>query len=204
MAEVELNQKYTRVLPVDLPPKVQAQKGLELAMQLAEIEQLEAEMKSKNDDFKGLIGQRKKAVLSIRRSIDTGTENREVECMDIANPELQVIETHRLDVGRKHPKRIVSTRPMDLFEAAKATEETQADGEALAHAEAAEKKAKRSRKPKEAKAKAEAEAKPRANGTAHKSGNGHAKGVTSEDWDSVGDEPLIITPDASSGLALVE
>lgn len=204
MAEVELNQKYTRVLPVDLPPKVQAQKGLELAMQLAEIEQLEAEMKSRADDFKGLIGQRKKAVLSIRRSIDTGTENREVECMDIANPELQVIETHRLDVSRKHPKRIVSTRPMDLFEAAKATEESQADGEALAHAEATEKKAKRGRKPKELKP--EAEAAPRANGKAHKSGNGHAKGVTSEDWDSIGDEPLIITPDAPApaGLALVE
>lgn len=194
MNEVEPNKKYTRVLPVDLLQKVVAQKGLDLASVLAEIEGLEADQKTKSEEFKGLIADRKKVVLTIRRAIDTGTENREVECMDVPNVEEGVMETHRLDVSRKHAKRIVSRRPMNLFESAEASPEAQADAEAAMHADEEEKK---TRKPKTAKArkvKDPATAEPKAKKAklkvvkAEKEATGNGK--DHDDWDDE-DKPII-------------
>lgn len=134
MSTIALNTKYTRVLPCDLKPKALVGKGAELNNELAKIEMLEAEAKERQGHYKSLIEQHKKNVKAIRRVMDTGQENVEVEVIDIPNVKSGTIETHRLDKPKSHKDRIVDVRQMDLLEKAETSPEAQADAEALAFA----------------------------------------------------------------------
>lgn len=150
MNAIPLNTKYTRVLGCDLKTKERAIKGEELNNELAKIDMLEAEAKEKADQYKALITQQKKRIKEIRRQMDTGQVERDVDVMDIPNVKAGTIETHRLDVSKSHPNRIVETRSMDLFEKSETSQENQADGEAMAYAEESGKKRQRKAKDKPA------------------------------------------------------
>lgn len=102
-----MEDKETRRLSVVLTEEEVRAKSLELTNQLLKLEEAKNDLKSVNKRMKEDIEKLEKGIGVLTRTVNTGKEDREVECVERRNEITMTIETYRCDTGE-----MVATRAM--------------------------------------------------------------------------------------------
>jgi hypothetical protein len=103
--------KITQMLPVPLTPAGQWEVTQALARALKKIDQLQDGLKSVKSEYKSQIDKQQEIVNELTTKINSGNDDRMVECELIKDYTHNTVTIRRLDTGEK-----VSTRTMEAFE----------------------------------------------------------------------------------------
>jgi hypothetical protein len=106
-----MENKETRKLSVKLTEDETRAKGLELAAEVANLEDSKDSLKSVSKSMKDQIEIIERKISILVQIVKTGKEDRDVECIEIRNETLMTMETYRTDLHE-----LVETRPMTVNE----------------------------------------------------------------------------------------
>ena len=102
-----MSKKIVDILPVVLTDNERISKAKGLSKSLRTIATLEEAAKDKAAEFKQKIKAEKAVAGLLATEVETGKENRPVECYEVPNPENKTMELYRDDTGE-----FVRSRPM--------------------------------------------------------------------------------------------
>lgn len=108
--------EYTRMVEVTMTDAERGELALTLTGQLSERRKIDAEKAESMAEYKKRYAAVESIIEKIANQIDREKIVKPARCMEIANKEKGVIEVHNLDLKKTHDDRVVTTRPMNIFE----------------------------------------------------------------------------------------
>jgi hypothetical protein len=94
-------RRFDELLPCKLTDEELRERGDELVKVLAAVDEIEAEKKLANDQFKARIQIQEARARELRTAIETKREDRSVECVESYELRLGVARTTRVDTGEQ-------------------------------------------------------------------------------------------------------
>jgi hypothetical protein len=92
-------RRFEEMLPCKLTDEEKIQRGEQLSQALAVVDTITAERKQANDGFKARAELAMERVRELRDAVDSGTEERNVECIESFELRLNCARTVRVDTG---------------------------------------------------------------------------------------------------------